>query len=116
MINSVSGKVMKNLRQRINVRLVNNAEGYKKYASKSSFVSQKPFNKNLAAIHEIKPVLRLDKLICVGFSVLDLSKLFMYDYHYSYIKRKFDAKFLFTDTDNLTYELKTKEDIYEFFL
>ena len=39
----------------------------------------------------------------------------MYDYHYSYIKRKFDAKFLFSDKDNLTYELKTKEDIYGFF-
>ena len=39
----------------------------------------------------------------------------MCDYHYSYIKRKSDAKFLFTDTDNLTYELKTKEDIHEFF-
>ena len=92
--------------------MVNNAEGYKKYASKSSFVSQKPFNKNLAAIHEIKPVLRLDKLICVGFSVLDLSKLFMYDYHYHYIKKKIDDKLLFTDTDSLVYEIKTEEDVY----
>ena len=81
MINSVYGKIMENLRKRINVRLVNNAEAYKKYVSKPSFVSQKKINKNLLAIYEIKPVLTLDKPICVRFSVLDLSKLFTYDYH-----------------------------------
>ena len=40
----------------------------------------------------------------------------MYDYHYNYIKRKFDAKLLFTDIDSLTYEIKTEdacEDFYE---
>ena len=44
-------------------------------------VSQKVFDKDLVAIHEIKTVLTLDKSIYVGFSVLNLSKLFMYDYH-----------------------------------
>ena len=34
MVNSIYGKRMKNLRKRINVRLVNNAKSYKKYASK----------------------------------------------------------------------------------
>ena len=33
----------------------------------------------------------------------------MYDYHYNYIKRKFDAKLLFTDTASLTYEIKTED-------
>ena len=74
MINSVYGKTMENLRKRVNVRLVNNAKDYPKYTSKPSFVSQKFFKKNLAAIHEIKPVLTLDKPIYVGFSVLYLSK------------------------------------------
>ena len=40
----------------------------------------------------------------------------MYNFHYSYIKRKYDAKLLFTDTDSVVYEIKTDyvyEDIYE---
>ena len=69
---------MGNLRKRINVRFVNNAEDYKTYVRKPSFVSQKMFSKNFAVIHEIKPVLTLDKPIYVGFSIPDLSKYLMY--------------------------------------
>ena len=36
----------------------------------------------------------------------------MYDFHYSFIKKHFVAELLFTDTDSLTYEIKS-EDVYE---
>ena len=57
MNNSVYGKIVENLRKRINVRLVNNAKDHLKYASKQTFISQKIFNINFPAIHEIKPLL-----------------------------------------------------------
>ena len=38
----------------------------------------------------------------------------MYEVHYSYIKRKFSADLLFTDTDSLVYEIGA-EDVYEDF-
>ena len=107
MINSVYGKTMENLQKRINVRLVNNAEDFLKYASKPTYITDKIFGKYYAAVHEIKPVLILNKPINVGFTVLDLSKWKMYDFHYNFIKKYFHTELLFTDTDSLTYDIYT---------
>ena len=63
MINSVYGKTMENFRKRISVRLVNNAKDYLKHVNKPNFISKKIFNKNVAAVHKIKPVLTLSKPI-----------------------------------------------------
>ena len=38
----------------------------------------------------------------------------MYDFHYNFIKKRFDAELLFTDTGSLTYEIKL-ENVYEEF-
>ena len=112
MINSAYGKTIENLRKRINIRLVNNAKDLLKYTSRPTYVTHKLFNKDYAAIHEIKPVLVLNKPIYVGFTFLDLSKWMMNDFHYKFIKKNFNAELLFTDTDSLVYETKS-ENIYE---
>ena len=70
------------------------------------------FDKDYAAIHKIKPVSILKKPIYVEFTVLDLSKWKMYDFHYNFIKKNFDSKLLFADTGSLTYEIKS-ENVYE---
>ena len=114
MINSVYGKTMENLLKRINVRLINNSKKNLKYTSKLTYMTHKMFGKDYAAIHDIKPVLALNKPIYVGFTILDLSKWKMYDFHYNFIKKNFDAKLLFTDTDSLTSEIKS-ENVYEEF-
>ena len=85
MINSVYGKTMENLRKRINVRLINNAEDFLKYTSRPTCITHKIFGKDYAAIHEIKPVLILNKPIYVGFTVLELSKWRMYHFNYNFI-------------------------------
>ena len=79
----------------MNAKLVNNAKGYVKCISKPIFVSQKIFSKNFVPIHEMKPALILNKPIYVGFSILDLSKLLMYEFHYKDISGKFDAKLFY---------------------
>ena len=113
-INSVYGKTKENLRKRINVRFVNSKKDFLKYASRPTYVTHKLFDKNCAAIHEIKPVLMLNKPIYVGFTVLDLSKWMTYDFHYNFVKKNFDAELLFTDTGSLAHEIKS-ENVYEKF-
>ena len=115
MINSVYGKTMENLRKRINVRFVNNKKDFLKYTSRQTYVAHKLFNKNFAAIHEVKQILVLNKPIYVGFTVLDLSKWLMYDFHYNFIKKNFNAELLFTGANSLTYEIKSENVCKEFY-
>ena len=115
MINSVFGKTMENLRKRIHVRLVNNEIDVLKYTNKPTYVIYKLFDKDFAAIHETKSVLVLNKPIYIGFTALELSKWMMYDFHYNFIQKNFNAELLFTDTDSLTYEIKSGNIDEEFF-
>ena len=116
MNNIVFGKTMENLRKRVDVRLVTNEKQLDKLTSKPTFVSSKIFNENLMAVHKVKETLTLNRPAYVGMCILDLSKTLMYDFHYNYIKKKYNnrAKLLFTDTDSLTYEIEA-EDIYNNF-
>ena len=39
----------------------------------------------------------------------------MYDFYYNFVKKNFDAELLFTYTDSLTYEIKSKNVCEEFY-
>ena len=82
--------------------MINNAEDFLKYTSKPTYITHKIFGKDYTAIHEIKPVLILNKPIFVGFTVLDICKWKMYGFRYNFIKKNFDNELLFTDTSSLT--------------
>ena len=77
-----------------------------RYTSRPTYIGYKKFGKDYTAIHEIKPILILSKPIYIESTVLDLGKWKMYDFHYKFIKKNFDAQLLFTDTYSLTYEIK----------
>ena len=104
--NCIYGKSIGNIRKRINVKLVNDKKKYQKIVNKPNFISQKIIDKNFLAVHYSKKVLTLSKPIYVGFCVLELSKLLMYQFHYDYVLNTFDAKLLFIDTDSLVYEIR----------
>ena len=93
------------MRKRIKIRVVKNAKDFIKYTSRPTCVNWKVFENNLAAIHEKKISLTLNKPIYVGFTVLEISKREMYNFHYNFMIRKFNTKLLFTDTKSLRYEL-----------
>ena len=90
------------MRKRIKIRIVKNSQDFIKYTSRPTCVNQKVFENNLAAIHEKKISLTLNKPIYVGFTVFEISKWEMYNFHYNFMKKKFKrSTLLFTDTDSV---------------
>ena len=115
MNNSVFGKTMENIRNRVDVKLVNTKEKLRKLVAKPNLKRPpKIFSENLVSVHMSKTRLLMNKPVYLGMCILDLSKTIMYDFHYNYIKSKYEdkAKLLFTDTDSLMYEIET-EDFYK---
>ena len=93
---------------------MNDERKAKKLVAKPNFERCIIFGENLMAIHMKKTRIVYDKPVYLGLCILDLSKTLMYDFHYNYIKKKYEskAKLLFTDTDSLAYEIQT-EDFYK---
>ena len=114
MNNSVFGKTMENIRNRVDIKLVNDKNKAERLAAKPNFKHCNIFSEDLTAIHMKKTFLTFNKPVYLGMCILDLSKTLMFDFHYNYIKKKYGdkAKLLFTDTDSLMYEIRTK-DFYE---
>ena len=109
MNNSVFGKSMENIRNRVDIRLVNEEKQAEKLASKPTYEGRTIFSGSLTAVHMKRAKIKFDKPIYVGLCILDLSKTLIYDFHYNYIVKKYGGKqkLLFTDTDSLDYEIKT---------
>ena len=109
MNNSVFGKTMENIRNRVDIHLVTDEKQVSKFKSKPNYQHRTIFCDNLATIHMKKTHLVFSKPVYLGMCILDLSKTLMYEFHYNYIKPKYGekAKLLFTDTDSLMYEIET---------
>ena len=111
MNNSLFGKTLENIRNRVDIRLISSDKIAQKLAANPNCDHCTIFDENLIAVHMKKTKLYFNKPVYLGRSILDLSKFFMYDFHYNYIKTKYgdNAKLLVTDTDALAYEIKTKD-------
>ena len=110
MNNATYGKTMENLRNRINVKLVNNEKEYLTCTSKPSYMSHKIFDNNLVAKRNSKLALKLNEPAYIRMCILELRKVLMYEFHYDYFKNNYEnkSKLLFTDTDTSMYEIKLK--------
>ena len=119
--NAVYGKTLENLRNRVNVELVNgdNITKIAKKIASPAFESRKTYEGGLVAIKMKKQYITLNRPIYIGFAVLELSKYIMYDFWYNHIKKEFGdrVKLVYTDTDSLVYIVTMENnegDIYEF--
>ena len=113
MNNSVYGKIIENVRKRQNVILVDDRKKALKISSKPNFDRATIFDENLVAVHMKKTEVYFNKPIFVGQAILDISKILMFDFHYNYIRKKYDnkAELLMTDTDSLMYHIQ-RDDVY----
>jgi len=115
MNNSVFGKTMENLRNRIDIRIVrsNETEKIRKLIASPLYSRHVLFSNNMAGIDMRKSKLLLNKPVYTGMMILDNSKILMYDFFYE-LKKKYGSKveLLYTDTDSLLIIIET-EDVYE---
>ena len=122
MNNSVFGKTMENIRKHRNIELIMTEEKYLHTVMKPNFKSGIRFDENLMGCEMGKVKVIMKKTIYLSQAVLDLSKIVMYEFHYDYMKPKYDCensclrgalclKLCYMETDSLAYEIKT-EDFY----
>ncbi|XP_073986094.1 uncharacterized protein [Rhodnius prolixus] len=114
MNNAVFGKFMEDVRKRTKIELVTDQRRLRKLIAKPTFKDRTVYRETLVAVHLDFEQITMNKPIYVGMSILDLSKVRMYEFHYKTMLKRYDTdklKLMYTDTDSLIYEVKT-EDFY----
>ena len=115
MNNSVFGKMMENIRKHRDIKLVNNRESYLQTVMKPNFKSGTLIGTNLMGCEMGKIKVVMNKPVYLGQAILDLSKKVMYEFHYGYMKRKYNDDRLtlcYIDTDSLIYDI-AMDDFYK---
>ena len=116
MNNSVFGKTMENLRNRTDVKIVRSWETDKirKLVSSPSYDRYNVFGNDMAGIHMRKTRLVLNKPVYTGMTILENSKILMYDFFHNHLKARYGPKceLIYTDTDSLLLNVQT-EDVYK---
>ncbi|XP_071138725.1 uncharacterized protein [Mytilus edulis] len=112
--NSIFGRSLMNIRKHVNVKLCHTEKKFLKYTARPSFKSCTVFNEDLVAVENLRTDILMNQPVYVGFSILDLSKHLMYDFHYKHMKTLYGGKIrlCFTDTDSFLYHIQT-EDMYD---
>ena len=89
MDNAIYSKIIENIRNRIDVKLVSNKKDYLKWISKPSYISDKILNNNLFTKCQSKVTSMFNCPAYIRTYILELSKILMHKFHYDYIKKKY---------------------------
>ena len=111
MNNAVCDKTMENVRKHRDIKLVKTDKKRNKLASEPNFHTMKLIDNNLAIIEMRKVKVKINKPIYLGLSILDISKITMYEFWYDYVKSKYEDKtrLCYMDTDSFVVNIKTKD-------
>jgi len=101
---------MENVHEHVDFELVNNIR-YEKCVSSPTFKYQHYIHDQLVGIEKTKPVVMLNKPIYAGFTILELSKLHMYQYYYDVLKPRYgnNIELGYTDTYSFVIYVKTED-------
>ena len=110
MNNVVFGKTMENVRKHRDIKLVKTDKKRNKVVSEPNYHTIKLIDDNLAIIEMRKVKVKMNKAIYLGLSILDISKITMYEFWYDYVKSKYEdrARLCYMDTNSFVINIKTK--------
>ena len=110
MNNAVFGKTMENVRKHRDIKLVKTDKKRNKLVSEPNFQTMKLIDNNLAIIEMRNVKVKMNKPIYLGLSILDISKITVYEFWYDYVKIKYEdkARLCYMDTDSFVVNIKTK--------
>lgn len=116
MNNAFFGKTCQNPRKKINVRASLNSKDCAKFLSNPLLEEFQIINENFSLFKLRQANLVLNKPIYVGFAVLELSKLRMYELYYKYFKTYYGSNInlIYIDTDSLYLKIQT-DNLYKDF-
>ena len=82
-----------------------------KLVSEPNYHTMKLISENLSIIEMKKVKVKMNKPIYLGLSILEISKIIMYEFWYDYMKKKYGdmVKLCYMDTDSLIMNIKTKD-------
>ena len=89
MNNSVFGKTMENKRKHRDIKLVTTDKERGKLVSEPIFHSINLISEDLSIIEMKKTKVKMNKPIYLGLSILEISKILMYEFWYDYMKPKY---------------------------
>ena len=114
MNNSVFGKTVENMRKHRDIKLVTTEKRRIYLLSEPNYHNTDFFTENLLAIEMRKTQVLMNKSVCLGLSMLDLSKTVMYEFWYDYVKTNYrkKTKLCYMDRDDFIVHVKTN-DIYK---
>ena len=111
MNNAVFGKTMENVRKHGDIKLAKTDHKRHKLVSEPNYHTMKLISENLSIIEMKKVKVKMNKPIYLGLSILEISKIIMYEFWYDYVKKKYGdmVKLCYMDTDSLIMNIKTKD-------
>ena len=109
MNNSVFGKTMENIGKHRDIKLVTTDKKRRKLVSESNYHTINLISEDLSIIEMKKTKVKMNKPIYLGLSILEISKILMYEFWYDYMKPKYnvDVKLCYMDTDSFVMHIKT---------